>query len=156
MEGRHCHFRLFGRSCKPKEFPLSSKGASSSAIVISDYPADSYAFVQVLIVMMFGMTTMCSTFASSVFSPALPYISEEYGISREVSVLGISLFVLGYVFGPLLFAPCSELYGRKISILTPMFIFACFSAATATASNIQTIFITRFVSICSLSDPSHY
>jgi DHA1 family multidrug resistance protein-like MFS transporter len=25
-----------------------------------------------------------------------------------------------------------------------MFIFACFSAATATASNLQTIFITRF------------
>lgn len=47
--------------------------------------------------MLFGLTTMCSTFASSVFSPALSYISVQYGISSEVAILGISLFVLGYV-----------------------------------------------------------
>ena len=103
--------------------------------------------LQVVITMLLGMTTMCSTFASSALSPALPYIAEEYGISREVAVLGISLFVAGYIPGPLLFAPASELYGRKISVLIPMFIFACFAAGTATSENVQTIFITRFVGL---------
>ncbi|CAD6588223.1 MAG: hypothetical protein CYPHOPRED_004316 [Cyphobasidiales sp. Tagirdzhanova-0007] len=90
---------------------------------------------KVFVTGLYGMTTMSSTFASSVFSPALPYIAKQYGISSEASVLGISLFVLGYV---------PELYGRKISIVLPMFIFACFSIATATAENVQTIMITRF------------
>lgn len=41
-------------------------------------------------------------------------------------------------------APFSEMYGRKMSIVLPMFVFMCFSAATATAKDVQTIFITRF------------
>lgn len=47
--------------------------------------------------MLFGLSTMSSTFASSVYSPAIPYVGREFGISSEVGVLGISLFVLGYV-----------------------------------------------------------
>lgn len=52
---------------------------------------------KIIITMLFGMTTMCSTFASSVYSPAVTYVSAEYGISSEVAILGLSLFVLGYV-----------------------------------------------------------
>ena len=52
---------------------------------------------KVIITMLFGMTTMCSTFASSVYSPAVTYVAAEYGISSEVAILGLSLFVLGYV-----------------------------------------------------------
>lgn len=48
---------------------------------------------KVLTTFLYGSTTMCSTFASSVFSPALPYVATQYGISSEVAVLGISLFV---------------------------------------------------------------
>jgi DHA1 family multidrug resistance protein-like MFS transporter len=58
--------------------------------------------------MLFGLTTMCSTFASSVFSPATAYVSRQYGISTEVGILGISLFIAGYVPGPIIFAPISE------------------------------------------------
>lgn len=102
---------------------------------------------QVFIVMLYGLTTFCSTFASSVFSPAINYVAAEFDISREVAVLGISTFVLGYSFGPLLFAPLSEMYGRKLSVLAPMLVFACFAAGTAAAKDIQTVFITRFVSM---------
>lgn len=38
----------------------------------------------------------------------------------------------------------SELYGRKISILPPYFIAACFVFGTAVAKDLQTIMITRF------------
>jgi MFS transporter, DHA1 family, multidrug resistance protein len=61
-----------------------------------------------------------------------------------VAILGLSLFIAGYVPGPILFAPLSEIYGRKISVVLPMFVFICLSAGTATAENLQTIFITRF------------
>ncbi|KAK4687592.1 MFS transporter, DHA1 family, multidrug resistance protein, partial [Tremellales sp. Uapishka_1] len=96
------------------------------------------------VLILYGLSTMCATFASSVFSSASSYYAAEYGITDEVAILGVSLFVLGYVPGPLIFAPISTIFGRKLSILPPLFIFICFSAATATAENIQTIFITRF------------
>jgi MFS family permease len=44
----------------------------------------------------------------------------------------------------MLFAPLSEVYGRKISILPAFFVSACFAFATATAMDPQTIFISRF------------
>jgi DHA1 family multidrug resistance protein-like MFS transporter len=75
------------------------------------------------------------------------------GISTEVSILGLSLFIAGYIPGPIIFAPISELYGRKIAVVAPMFIFLCFTAATATATNLQTIFITRFFGGIMASSP---
>jgi DHA1 family multidrug resistance protein-like MFS transporter len=94
--------------------------------------------------MLFGLTTMCSTFASSVFSSASSYYGAEFNLTRQTTVLGVSLFILGYVPGPLIWAPLSEEYGRKASIIGPVFIFACFTAGTAVAKDVQTIFITRF------------
>lgn len=46
--------------------------------------------------------------------------------------------------GPLLWAPMSEAYGRKPSVLIPIFGLMLFSFASATAENIQTLLITRF------------
>jgi DHA1 family multidrug resistance protein-like MFS transporter len=46
-----------------------------------------------------------------------------------------------------------QLYGRKIAVVIPMFIFICLSAGTATATNLQTIFITRFFAGVMASSP---
>ncbi|WWC85578.1 uncharacterized protein L201_000442 [Kwoniella dendrophila CBS 6074] len=99
---------------------------------------------KIAMTLLYGATTMCATFASSIFSAASPFIAKQYGISQVVSILGLSLFLLGFVVGPVIFAPASDIWGRKMSVVPPMFIFICFSAATATAENLQTIFITRF------------
>lgn len=37
---------------------------------------------------------------------------KAFHISKEVSILAVSLFVLGLGFGPLLLGPLSEFYGR--------------------------------------------
>ncbi|ORX40117.1 major facilitator superfamily domain-containing protein [Kockovaella imperatae] len=94
--------------------------------------------------LLLGVNTMCATFASSIFSASSPYIARQFHIGDEVALLGLSLYLLGFAIGPIIFGPSSELFGRRPTIILPMFIFACFSAATATASNLQTIFITRF------------
>ncbi|KAM0748976.1 MFS general substrate transporter [Meredithblackwellia eburnea MCA 4105] len=96
-----------------------------------------------IVTAMLGATTMCSTFASAIFSAAIPYTAERYGVSQEIMTLGTSLFVLGYVPGPILFAPLSEMYGRR-TVWVPMFCFLCLSAGTATADRLETIFVTRF------------
>ncbi|THC91088.1 hypothetical protein EYZ11_009450 [Aspergillus tanneri] len=67
-----------------------------------------------------------------------------YGISREVGTLGVSLYVLGFATGPIIWAPCSEIKGRRLPFLLAMFGFTVFSFATAASKDLQSIFICRF------------
>ncbi|KAI5475168.1 MFS multidrug transporter [Pseudohyphozyma bogoriensis] len=96
-----------------------------------------------MLVIILGVLTGCSTFASAVFASAIPATSEKFGVSQEVMSLGTSLFMFGYVPGPLLWASLSELYGRRVTI-PPMFIFMCLTAITATSDRVEGVLITRF------------
>lgn len=93
-----------------------------------------------------GYTTMTSSFASSIFSAATRALAAEFDVSTEVGILGVSFFVLGFAFGPTLWAPLSELKGRRLPLLISMFGFTIFSIATASGKDIQTILISRFFS----------
>lgn len=87
---------------------------------------------------------MVSAFGSSIFSAATRVIGADYGVSAEVGLLGVSLYVLGFAFGPTLWAPLSELKGRRLPLVIATFGFSIFSIATATAKDLQTILICRF------------
>lgn len=91
-----------------------------------------------------GMLALASSSASAIISPASQAISSEFGISAEVTVLNISLYIVGFAVGPLLWAPVSELFGRKWSILPAMYALTLFSIGTATSSTPAALFITRF------------
>ncbi|KAL5615200.1 hypothetical protein BROUX41_005257 [Berkeleyomyces rouxiae] len=95
---------------------------------------------------MLGYTTFTSAFTSSIFSSATHAVSHEFGVSPEVGVLGTSLYVLGFAFGPSLWAPLSELKGRRLPIVISMFGFSLFCFACATAKDLQTVMIARFFS----------
>ena len=68
----------------------------------------------------------------------------QFGVIQEVAVLGLTLYVLGFAFGPILWAPLSELQGRRLPLVVSMFGFSIFSIATATAKDLQTVMLTRF------------
>lgn len=91
-----------------------------------------------------GFTTMTSAFASSIFSAATAAVALEFGVSPEVGILGVSFYVLGFAFGPTLWAPLSELKGRRLPINISMFGFTLFSFAVATGKDLQTVLICRF------------
>ncbi|CAG8422992.1 unnamed protein product [Penicillium salamii] len=97
------------------------------------------------ITIMLGLMTICVTFASSVFSTATKVTGKKFHVSSEVMVLAVSLFVLGFAFGPVIFGPLSELHGRKKLLFVGMFIFYIFQIPVAVAQNLQTIFICRFL-----------
>ncbi|KAF2722672.1 MFS general substrate transporter [Polychaeton citri CBS 116435] len=93
-----------------------------------------------------GFVTLTSAFGSSIFSAATQSVATHFGISTEVGILGVSLYVLGFATGPLIWAPLSELYGRKLPLLGSSFGFSIFSIAVAVAKDAQTVFICRFFS----------
>lgn len=91
-----------------------------------------------------GSMTLVVTFASSVFSTATMVTAQQFGVSTEVMVLGTSLFVVGFAFGPIVFGPLSELYGRKIPLFAGYAIFVIFQIPIGVAQNLETIFVCRF------------
>ncbi|ANB14444.1 Tpo1p [Sugiyamaella lignohabitans] len=92
----------------------------------------------------YGLTTFAAQFNSAVMSPTVPHLMDSFGISREVAILGTSLYVLGIAFGPSVFAPYSEMNGRKMGVMLPFFISLIFTAGTASSDNISAILCTRF------------
>ncbi|OCL01221.1 MFS general substrate transporter, partial [Glonium stellatum] len=83
---------------------------------------------------------------SSILSDASRPLSKEYHVGTEVDILTISLFLLGFTFGPLIFGPLSEKFGRRWPILIGVTLFATFCLPVALAQNFQTIMICRFFS----------
>jgi DHA1 family multidrug resistance protein-like MFS transporter len=95
---------------------------------------------------MLAWTTLTVAFASSIFASAVVKVTTEFNVSIEVGLIGVSLYVLGFAFGPSLWAPLSELKGRRLPIVVAMLGFTCFSAGCASAKDIQTVLICRFFS----------
>ncbi|KAF2772010.1 MFS general substrate transporter [Teratosphaeria nubilosa] len=91
-----------------------------------------------------GMLALSASLGSSIIAPAESALASTFGVSGEVTVLAVSLYVLGFAFGPLLWAPVSEVYGRKVSMLPPLVALALCSIGTAVARNAATVFVTRF------------
>ncbi|EAU29952.1 hypothetical protein ATEG_09761 [Aspergillus terreus NIH2624] len=88
--------------------------------------------------------TFAGSFTSAVFSAAISSVSEEFHISQEVGSLGVTLYVLGFAAGPTIWAPASELIGRRWPLCIGLFGCGVFTIACATAKDVQTIMLTRF------------
>ena len=96
------------------------------------------------ITIMMAFVTLAVAFVSSAYSGGVKQIIEEFGASSEVVVLGISLFVLGFAIGPLLWAPMSEMYGRQVLLFCTYAALTAFNAGAAGSQNIETLIILRF------------
>ena len=58
--------------------------------------------------------------------------------------MGVSLYVLGFATGPIIWAPFSELRGRRLPLVIASFAFAVFQIAVAVGKDLQTVLICRF------------
>ncbi|KAJ6142836.1 MFS multidrug transporter [Penicillium samsonianum] len=132
------------------EHPLLYDATPPTVLVDFDGKDDPYHPMnwpfrkKVITTLLYGFTTCWITFASAIYSAGLGQVSEDFRVSKEVAASGISLMVFGFGLGPLLWAPLSEVYGRKWVVIAPYFVAAIFSFGTATAKDIQTVLITRF------------
>ncbi|KAJ0419672.1 major facilitator superfamily domain-containing protein [Aspergillus carlsbadensis] len=88
--------------------------------------------------------TLVVSFTSAVFTPGTVGASKAFNVGREVGTLGTTLYVLGFAFGPLIWAPASELIGRRWPLTLGMLGDAIFTIASATSKDIQTLIICRF------------
>ncbi|CAG7977620.1 unnamed protein product [Penicillium nalgiovense] len=90
------------------------------------------------------MQVMNSTIGSSICSNAIPQIAEEFNITNKtILVLPISIFLIGYILGPLLWGPSSEYFGRKPPLLIAFIFFMIFTLACAVADSYASLLVFR-------------
>jgi MFS family permease len=53
-------------------------------------------------------------------------------------------FDQGFVFGPIVFGPASEVFGRRVPLFAGYFAFLVFQIPVAVAQNLETIMLGRF------------
>ncbi|KAF1826769.1 MFS general substrate transporter [Dissoconium aciculare CBS 342.82] len=83
--------------------------------------------------------TLLTPFATSVLSPAINTIDAEFdNPDAAVGSLTVSIYLFGYVVGPLFIGPLSEIYGRKIILCVANLFFCLWQLGFALAPNLAT------------------
>ncbi|EUC26707.1 hypothetical protein COCCADRAFT_42284 [Bipolaris zeicola 26-R-13] len=92
-----------------------------------------------------GIATLAISLSSSAYGGGIEQIQRDFHVSNEVATLGVSMFVLGFALGPLLWAPFSEMYGRQVVFVSTFLAFVAFTAGAAGSQNIWTLIVHRFL-----------
>lgn len=91
--------------------------------------------------------TLLTPFTSSALAPGIANMMSELGIeSSVVGSMTVSIYLLGYVVGPLLLAPLAELYGKKIVLDFANVSFCLWQIGCALSPNIGSLIVFRFLS----------
>ncbi|KAI0296924.1 MFS polyamine transporter [Multifurca ochricompacta] len=141
-----------GDSLSKSSAPGSSqKSESALEFVTWDGPDDpqnpknwSYAY-KWWVTLVVCIICLDVTFASSAPTSALHAVAHEMHVSTETANLVTTMFLIGYVVGPPIWGPGSELLGRKYVSLIALGIYAIFQVGQARAQNIGTLLVTRFL-----------
>ena len=84
--------------------------------------------------------------ASSIFAPVVPQVMADFhNDSQLLATFVVSVYLLGFAFGPLLIAPLSEIYGRLLLYHTSNICFVVFTAACALSTSLNMLIGFRFL-----------
>ncbi|KAH7120606.1 MFS general substrate transporter [Dactylonectria macrodidyma] len=92
-----------------------------------------------------ALATLAMTFSSSAYTGAISDISQRLSVGSETAFLGVSLFVLGFALGPLLWAPLSETLGRRIVFTTSYGAFVACNLVATVAPNMPLLATSRLL-----------
>ncbi|KAG8731223.1 hypothetical protein FRC11_004697 [Ceratobasidium sp. 423] len=90
---------------------------------------------------------------SSIVTGDIPGPMEEFQVSEEVVNLTVTLFVVGFGVGPLVFAPMSEILGRYPVYCISMGLYFIFTLPSALAPNIGCLIVSRALAGIASSAP---
>lgn len=89
--------------------------------------------------------TFITPLASSMFAPGVPQVMKEFGNNDDLLAdFVVSVYVLGFAFGPMFLAPMSELFGRLWIYHATNVGFIVFSVLCAESSSVGMLTACRF------------
>lgn len=84
---------------------------------------------------------------SAIYTAGIQGVMMTFGVSQVAATLGLTLFVLGYALGPMVWAPMSEIpqIGRNPVYIGTLLVFVVFQVPTALATNFGMLLAFRFL-----------
>jgi len=135
---------------------LDTNGVNTLSFGHND-PANPYTWSmtkKVFIVFSGIMMVMNSTIGSSITGGISGQLSEAFDITDQAQlVLPTSIYLVGYVLGPLIFSPLSETFGRKIIMISTFTLYTAFSVGCALAPTWAGLIVMRFLTGVGASTP---
>ncbi|KAF5633177.1 major facilitator superfamily transporter [Fusarium sp. NRRL 25303] len=157
INAKTSHFNLIldqvGLTDAVLNYDYTGHGTSDSPYLVEFLPNDSRNALNFsrskkwLITILQAIATLAVTFTSTAYSGGLSSVLIHFHVSTEVAILGVSMFVLGFAVGPLLWAPLSdisELYGRQIPFFVSFMALTAFNAGAAGAPTMAALIVLRF------------
>ncbi|ODV64318.1 MFS transporter [Ascoidea rubescens DSM 1968] len=131
----------------PDETPEIDPEVEFVTFVINDSenPHNWSLFSRWCYTLIFSVAVISVAFGSACTSGGLLLVNEKYNVSTEVSILTVSLMVLGFAFGPLIWSPLSEKIGRKWVYFISLGLYTIFNIPCALSPNIGGLLVCRFL-----------
>lgn len=102
-------------------------------------------YIKWLYTIILSCAVISAAYGSSSLAGGLPVINDKYHVSTEVSTLTVSLMVIGFLVGPLLWAPLSEQIGRRPVYFLSFSLYTIFNIPVALSPNIGGVLVCRFL-----------
>ncbi|EFE42601.1 MFS multidrug transporter, putative [Trichophyton verrucosum HKI 0517] len=131
-------------------YPYPGSGTEADPYLVQWIPNDprnpmNYSAVKKWsITFVVAIATLAVALISSAYTGGAIEIAQEFHADAEVITLGVSLFVLGFAIGPLIWAPMSELFGRQLLFFGTYLALTAFNAGAAGSPNMATLLVLRF------------
>ncbi|CRK21245.1 Efflux pump atB like protein [Verticillium longisporum] len=92
--------------------------------------------------------TFLTAYTSGSYSPPVAAMAEDLGSSNIAMIAGITTFCIGFALSPMVLAPISEIYGRRIVLVPSGITYVAFQAVCSVMPNLAGMLIARlFVGI---------
>ncbi|KGO39266.1 Major facilitator superfamily domain, general substrate transporter [Penicillium expansum] len=98
--------------------------------------------------------TLTANLAATMFAPGASELADEFGITDStLETMTVSLYILGFAIGPLIFAPLSELYGRLVIYNVCNVVYLAFTFGCAFSTDTAMFLVFRFIAGSAASGP---
>jgi len=134
--------------------PIEPEKLDDGTILVDWYTTDdaenpqNWSFSKKAIVLaQILLYTMAVYMGSAIYSPSIEGVMVRFGVSIGSASLGLSMYVLAYGIGPLLFSPLSEIpiIGRNPPYIISYAIFVILLVPTALVDNFAGLIVLRFL-----------
>lgn len=84
---------------------------------------------------------------SAIYTSSEPQVMARFHVGQSKASLPLSMYVLGYGFGPMIFSPLSEipLFGRNVPYIVSLALFVILCVPTALVENYAGLLVLRFL-----------
>ncbi|ETS84329.1 hypothetical protein PFICI_02354 [Pestalotiopsis fici W106-1] len=86
-----------------------------------------------------------ATFNTSVYAPGIYQLADQFQTSETLAILGLSIYLFGLAFGPMIGGPISENYGRKPVYLYTLPVFILATMGAGLSRNVAAFVVCRFL-----------